>query len=309
VVINATGPWTDELRSQVGAEARIRKLRGSHLFFPYEKLPLPVAITLLHPRDHRALFVFPWEGVTLIGTTDLDHPRDLEALHPEPVITPAEVTYLMEAADFLFPESHLTTADIQSSIAGLRPIVTGGAADPSKESRAHVLFQENGLLTITGGKLTAYRRMAYETLEKAKSALAGKVVLHPNQPLFTNPVSALPAGMSARTWNRLKGRYSADAAEMADACPPDEWAEMDQLPALWGEIRWGARAEGVVHLDDLLLRRTRLGLTAPHGGLDWMPRIRELAQPELGWSDDLWADEEKRYAELWHECYDIPKTA
>lgn len=308
VVINATGPWTDQLRSQVGAEPRIRKLRGSHLFFPHERLPISVAITMYHPRDHRALFVFPWEGVTLIGTTDLDHPRELEISHPEPVITPAEVDYLMEAVNFLFPEAGLTSADIQSTIAGLRPIITGGAADPSKESRAYAVWQEDGLLTITGGKLTEYRRMAYETLEKARPLLKAGVHFHPNQPLFMNLAAEQNVELPAAVLNRLKGRYGVDALEIAADCPLTELSEMENLPAIWAEIRWGARAEGVIHLDDLLLRRTRLGLTAPRGGLDWMDRIRKIAQPELGWDDAIWTREEKRYAQLWEECYYVPRT-
>ena len=100
VVINATGPWSDELREKVGGAPKLRRLRGSHLVLPSEKLPIQAAITLLHPRDNRALFAIPWEGRTIVGTTDLDHD-----LHEEETrITRDELTYLLEVAEAGFPE-------------------------------------------------------------------------------------------------------------------------------------------------------------------------------------------------------------
>jgi glycerol-3-phosphate dehydrogenase len=95
VVINATGAWADHLRGQVGAAARIRPLRGSHLLFPAWRLPVAQAVGFLHPVDHRPVFIFPWEGITLVGTTDVDH---AQPLNEEPRISPDEVAYLMAAA-------------------------------------------------------------------------------------------------------------------------------------------------------------------------------------------------------------------
>jgi glycerol-3-phosphate dehydrogenase len=75
---------------------------------------------------------------------------------------------------------------------------------------------------------------------------------------------------------------------------------------LWAELRWAARAEAVVHLDDLLLRRVRLGHLLPEGGAEVLPRIRAICQPELGWDDDRWASEEASYLDLWRTCYSLP---
>ncbi len=307
VVINATGPWADDLRRQVNQPPRIRKQRGSHLLFPWQKLPLAQAITLLHPRDKRAMFVFPWEGVTIIGTTDLDHPRKLEEEHPEPVITTDEVGYIMEAVDYLFPESQLTREDILSSIAGLRPIVSSGEKNPSKASRAHELWDEHGLITITGGKLTTYRLMANQTLEHCRTLLSGAPLFNPNLPLFSPPPFRTNKDLDTLSWQRLAGRYGTAAVELAATCPDEEFTSVEGLPALWAELRWAARQEGVIHLDDLLLRRTRLGLTTPKGGAPLMEHLREICQPELGWDDGLWASEAKRYLTLWRECYSLPK--
>jgi glycerol-3-phosphate dehydrogenase len=306
VVINATGPWSDELRGQVDQPPRIRKQRGSHLIFPWSKLPLAQAITLLHPRDKRAMFVFPWEGVTVIGTTDLDHPRELEMQHPEPAITTDEVGYILEAVTYLFTDSQLGREDVLSSISGLRPIVTSGENNPSKESRAHVLWNERGLLTITGGKLTTYRLMAYETLESCRTVLSGAPILNKDQPLLNQAPVHKVKGVADPTWHRLLGRYGQMAKELAGVCQDEELASVEGLPALWAELRWGARCESVHHLDDLLLRRTRMGLTTKEGGFGVMERIREIAQPELQWDDSTWKFEVDRYRKLWKECYSLP---
>ncbi len=302
VVVQATGPWSDQLREEVGGTKRIRKQRGSHLVFPFQKLPLQQAITLFHPRDKRAMFVFPWEGVTVIGTTDLDHPSEEEALHPEPVATSQEVAYMLEATGYLFPKSEITERDIISTFAGLRPIVSSGTGNPSKESRAHSLWDENGLLTITGGKLTTFRKMAYETLLLALKYIPNKTFVNPLSPVFQG-TNRIRLELDPQFRNRLVGRYGNLAKEVLQAGGASECFPIDDLPALWSELRWGARAEGVEHLDDLLLRRTRLGLTLPGGAENWMGRIRSIAQPELGWDDALWEAEQARYQALWHDCY------
>ncbi|RPI22882.1 MAG: glycerol-3-phosphate dehydrogenase/oxidase, partial [Chloroflexota bacterium] len=145
-VINATGAWADQLRSQAGGAERIRPLRGSHLIFPAWRLPVAQAVNLWHPIDKRPVFIFPWEGVALVGTTDLDHDQPLDG---EPGISPEEVAYLMAAVEAQFPSLGLGLEDIISTYSGVRPVIGTGKADPSKESREHVIWEENGLLTVT----------------------------------------------------------------------------------------------------------------------------------------------------------------
>ncbi len=157
VVVNATGAWADHLRGQAGGAMRLRPLRGSHLVFPAWRFPLAQAIGFNHPADHRPVFALPWEGVTLVGTTDVDHTRPLD---DEPTIAPEEVAYLMEALAARFPALELTAADAIATFAGLRPVIGSDNTDPSHESRDAALWDDDGLLTVTGGKLTTFRESA-----------------------------------------------------------------------------------------------------------------------------------------------------
>jgi glycerol-3-phosphate dehydrogenase len=168
-VVNATGAWADKLRGEVGAPPRIRPLRGAHLIVPYYRLPVYQAIAFPHPDDRRPVFVFPWEGVTLVGTTDLDHQADLDE---EAAPSPEEITYLLRSVQAHFPELALTEADIMATFAGVRPVISSGQNKaPSKESRDHVLWNEDGLITVTGGKLTTFRHIALATLAALRSRL------------------------------------------------------------------------------------------------------------------------------------------
>ena len=306
VVINATGAWADRLRGQVGAAPRIRPLRGSHLIFSAQRLPLSQAISFLHPFDRRPVFIFPWEGVTLVGTTDVDH--DL-ALDVEPAITPAEVTYLMAAADAQFPSLRLSVADVIASYAGVRPVIGSGQVDPSKESRDHVVWEEAGLLTVTGGKLTTFRLIAVDVLREVRHRLPTLPTINSEQSVLNQFDTQLSASLTEAQRRRLLGRYGAEAVAVVAAAQPGELEPLPGTLTLWAELRWAARAEGVVHLDDLLLRRVRLGLLLPAGGAAYLPRVRALCQAELGWDDARWQAEEEAYRALWQRCYSLPAAA
>ncbi len=306
VIINATGAWADHLREQLGAQPRIRPLRGSHLIFPAWRFPLAQAISFLHPLDRRPVFAFPWEGVTLVGTTDLDHDQPLLN---EPRIMPDEVAYLLAALAHQFPALDLKLEDVIATFAGVRPVIGTGKEDPSKESRDHAIWQENGLLTVTGGKLTTFRMIALDALNAARHLL----------PELPRPDAALPAldlmevtlppaaeALTQEQQRRLVGRYGGLTPALIAAAGPDELAAIPGTHTLWAELRWAARQEGVVHLDDLLLRRTRLGLLKRDGGKALLERIRTICQPELGWDDATWAAETARYLTLWQEHYSLP---
>ncbi len=304
VVVNAAGPWADELRMQIGQPRRLRALRGSHLVIPPERLPLTRAVTFLHPEDGRPVFAIPWEGVTIFGTTDVDHGRELQT---DPKISEAETGYLLRALQKAFPAQELTRADVQATWAGIRSVVDTGRS-PSKESREHVIWLENGLLTVSGGKLTTFRLMARDALNTVRHLLPERPepsdvswavgdlveILQGLGPLIS------PVGL------RLAGRYHVHAPALVSAARPEELSPIADLPFLWAELRWAARAEAVVHLDDLLLRRVRLGLVLPGGGLREMVQIRGIVQPELGWEDARWEDEVKTYATLWQKVYGPP---
>lgn len=295
VVINATGAWADELRASIGQEGRLRKIRGSHLTFRHSRIPLPEAVSILHPRDQRAVFVIPWEGVTILGTTDVDHGD----LTEEPAISDAERTYLLEAAAKIFPSLEVGERDIISTWSGVRPVINTGKSDPSKESREHAIWNENGLLTITGGKLTTFAVMARDVLAAAK----GLGELQPRTRVLEPNVEEIvwPSSIVDEDRLRLLGRFGGELPELL--ADKNGSHRIDGTIALWSELRLAARSEAVVTLADLLLRRVRLGLLLPNGGLELEPQVRAVAQPELGWSDEKWAAELERYRETWTKAY------
>jgi glycerol-3-phosphate dehydrogenase len=309
VVVNATGAWADELRTRMGGQARLRCLRGSHLVFGTDVFPLARAVSFAHPHDGRPIFALPWEGVTLFGTTDVDN-KGMKS--DEPGIDAAELDYLMSAVGFGFPGLALNQDDIQSTFSGVRAVVDTGKTNPSKESREHVLWYEDGLLTVTGGKLTTFRVMARDALKAVKNSGLGRLRQRNPRALDT-PASFEPgAEIDYFLQRRLMGRYGQDAPQVIQAARKGELLAIDQQIgriATWAELRWAARAAGVVHLEDLLLRRVRLGLLLPNGGLDHIERIRTIVQPELGWDNERWLAEVKAYRRQWRSFYGPPGDA
>ena len=308
VVINATGAWADQLRGQVGARARLRPLRGSHLIFAGWRLPVPQAVGFPHPLDRRPVCICPWESITLVGTTDSDY---TQALDDEPGIQPEEVAYLMAAVEYRFPTLNLTLDDVIATFSGVRPVIGTGKTHSTRESRDHAVWEEKGLLTVTGGKLTTFRLMALEAL---KALQAGQ----PGIPGSTVNAAVLKAidinepglqYLGEATRRRLRGRYGAHALDLVTRAHPGELELVPGTHILWAELRWAAHAEGVVHLEDLLLRRVRLGLVLPDGGKAHLSRIRAICQGELGWDDARWEQEEESYLALVRTHYGLPDPA
>ncbi len=300
-VVNATGAWADRLRTGAGARPLLRPLRGSHLVVPFWRLPVAQSISFMHPQDGRPVFLYPWEGATLIGTTDLDHhgPLDTEAS-----ITAAEVDYLVAAVNDQFPAAHLRPADVTACYAGVRPVLDDGQKEASKATRDHVVRDESGLITLTGGKLTTFRLMAQDALALAAPHV-GQAFARSDAPLFT-PASPLNARWSPAVRQRLQARYGSLAAALCAGARDEDLQRIPGTQTLWIELPLAARHEAVEHLDDLLLRRTRLGILLPQGALALLPRIRLLCAPHLGWSDARWDEETGRYRELVAAHYQLP---
>jgi glycerol-3-phosphate dehydrogenase len=304
VLAVATGAWAERLRP-TEAPRQLRPLRGSHLLLPGWRLPVAQAFTFLHERDRRPVFVFPWEGATVVGTTDLDHREDLDQ---SASISTEELDYLLAACTQQFPGAEVTANDVLSTWSGVRPVVGSAGArhdKPSNETREHVLWQEPGCVTLAGGKLTTFRPQAIEVL-KACAAMLERPFVDDAAPVFAAvPALAIPE-LSSHQWRRLAGRHGRELPRLAQLIKKIGHATVGPTDTLWAELAYAGEAEMILHLDDLLLRRTRLGLLLPRGGEDYFAAIRQLCQPRLGWSDEHWQQEVQRYQALWQRHHGLP---
>jgi len=322
VVVSATGAWADTLRMQASQQTeqtfnkQIRPSRGSHLVVSQERLPLTQAYTFLHPIDKRAVFVFPWENRTVLGTTDLDHPP----LGDEEIgITSEEVDYLLTATNDLFDDVNLNREDVISTWAGVRPLISeggdGNRVSPSKEKRDHSVWLDNNLVTVSGGKLTTFRLIALDVLKKCQEVLAlDESVIQNNNldsdQVFSNQTPTNPkfAALPKSLQQRLQGFYGRQLDSLLELAHDEDLAYVTDSNTIWAEIRFAAHYEQVIHLDDLLLRRTRLGLILPHGAMTPLisARLKQISQEELGWDEQRWQQEAERYQQLWQRYYHLP---
>ncbi len=162
--INAAGPWVDSICKLDDAQSspKLRLTKGAHLLFASKKIQAGTGLLLLTPQDKRVFFVLPWKGQTLVGTTDTDFQGSPDQVRAET----ADLDYLLEATRFYFPTLNLKHSDILDSFAGLRPLLRQEKGSASQVSREHQIFESrSGLITIAGGKLTSYRRMAEELVD------------------------------------------------------------------------------------------------------------------------------------------------
>lgn len=163
-VVNAAGPWVDTVREQdkegvVGK--RLHLTKGVHIVVPYEKLPLQQSVYFDVKKDNRMCFAIPRGKITYIGTTDTFYDKDIN----QPQATKEDVAYILEATNYMFPTANLSLEDVESSWAGLRPLIHQEGKSPSELSRRdEIFYSETGLISIAGGKLTGYRKMAERVL-------------------------------------------------------------------------------------------------------------------------------------------------
>lgn len=312
VVICATGAWTDELRGTLGHHKVIRPLRGSHLVLPFWRLPVSYSVTFNHPDDKRPVFVFPWEGVTVIGTTDLDHKGPLEK---EASISHEEVDYLINAANSQFPDAALCRADMLSSWAGVRPVVSHNQdkavdldkqVNPSDEKREHAIWDDDGMISVAGGKLTTFRLIALDVLKRAADHLGEKLPKKSLDHCIAFTTEASPSNQ------RLAGCFGRHSDDICSLEPPVTWDPQQTIATTetrWAELIWSCQHEMVLHLDDLLLRRSRVGLVLKDGGDEVMPQIRMICQQYLRWDDAHWQDEFTRYQQIIEQHYSLPQGA
>jgi glycerol-3-phosphate dehydrogenase len=319
-VVNATGVWADQLRPQeLHEEAelpRIRPSRGTHITLRHDDLPL-IGGAIVPAGGGRSIFALPWLGHTLIGTTDNDYEGPLAHISP----SGEDIDYLLEAVNAFFG-TELAAADLTGAFAGVRPLISTG--DPKKSvdiSRKSELYEtSSGMITITGGKLTTWRRMAKMTVDRLVERDARDAPCRTHEIPLGQAIAAeeLPRveGVPEVSYQALASRYGHAARQvLALAAERGELAQpiVAGLPDLLAEVALAARSEQARSIGDVLLRRTRLGLLAARelsggasaqgaspadAGAPSAPvrRVGETLARELGWSSERLALELERFA-------------
>jgi glycerol-3-phosphate dehydrogenase len=293
-VVNATGVWADMLRPEEVVEEedvpRIKPSRGTHLLLDRADLSTGSAACIVPAGEGRAIFALPWYGRTLVGTTDNDYEGDIG--HPRP--GDDDVEYLLDATNAFFG-TEVGRSDLVGAYAGVRPLISSG--DPKKSvdisRRAELYETSSGLLTITGGKLTTWRRMAKQVVDRIVEREGREAPCH---------TAEIPLGMEARVEDleapegvggeavaQLAFRYGHAARAVLDVAWKDQKLAapiVDGRPDLLAEAVIAARREQARSVADVLLRRTRLGLLAAPQ-LRTADAVRPVAAAigaELGWS-------------------------
>jgi len=311
VVINATGPWSDEVRALAG-EARILKpTKGVHVVVDSKRFPLNHALMMSSPRDKRVVFGIPWGlGRTVIGTTDTFFDGSPDKVEP----TKDDVTYLLETANAYFPGILLGNDDVLSTWSGLRPLLApeDASAGASAVSREHMIYDSPGFVTIAGGKLTTFRRMAAEVVDRALTQLDVKVksttatrplpgavgLVESDDALEKLAQSLQTPGLPEGAAAYLAGEYGARAPSLVARGKNDPTAleRLDpELPSLFTQIDEAVETEMACTLEDVLGRRIPLILRARDQGLGIAPKVAERMATKLGWSTERTASEVERY--------------
>ncbi|MGD0198718.1 MAG: glycerol-3-phosphate dehydrogenase/oxidase [Solirubrobacteraceae bacterium] len=293
-VVNATGVWADRLRGEeLHHETelpQIRPSRGTHITLASEAVPLRAG-AIVPAGGGRTIFALPWLGRTLIGTTDNDYEGELEHIAP----ATEDIDYLLEATNEFFA-TRLDYGDVTGAFAGVRPLISSGDAKTSVDiSRKAELYEtSSGMITITGGKLTTFRRMAKMTVDRIveRDALDAPCRTHEIQlgePVAPEELPRVP-GVREEAYAALAARYGHTAAQVLGIA-----RERVQLaapivpgfPDLLAEAVYAVRREQARGIGDVLLRRTRLGLLAARElGFEDAPALAALASvigEELGW--------------------------
>jgi glycerol-3-phosphate dehydrogenase len=293
-VVNATGVWADRIKGEeLYAEEevpRIRPSRGTHITLTIDRVPLRAG-AIVPAGGGRSVFALPWLGRALIGTTDNDYEGPLDHIPPDP----SDVDYLLDACNSFFGET-LTTGDITGAYAGVRPLIS--SADPKKSvdiSRKAELYEtSSGLVTITGGKLTTWRRMARMAVDRIVEREGRDAPCRTHEIPLGQPAGEhdLPAveGVNDESRRMLAGRYgyaALNVLRLAEEDPRLRRRIVPDLPDLLAEVVIAVRDEQATGVGDVLLRRTRLGLLDARslvGPDSEAPRaVADVMAGELGW--------------------------
>ena len=311
VVVNATGPWSDKVRAFVGESPILRPTKGVHLVIDERRLKIAHAVVMQGRSDQRVMFAIPWGGGrTVIGTTDTDFQGDLDRVYA----TPDDAAYLLETANHYFPTAALGKADVLATWAGLRPLVapSAGLRSESDTSREHHVIDRPGFITIAGGKLTTFRRMAAEVVDRVgqqlgkipvsttgERPLPGSVGIEGDADLERIAARLVEKGLDVAAAHHLAFTFGARAETVAGRIADDASAGLridPEQPFLAAEVDEAVEHEFARTLTDVLGRRMPLILRGRDQGLAAAPAVAERIARRLGWTADRIRDELDRYA-------------
>jgi glycerol-3-phosphate dehydrogenase len=315
-IINAAGPWVDEVRllGEPGEAPRLRLTKGIHVGVRRERIGIG-NIVVMNARDKRGVFAVPRGAVTYLGTTDTDYERPDE----EPFITHEDVAYLIDAANRTFAGEPLDFTDVVSAWAGLRPLLHQEGKKPSELSRKdEVMVGRTGLISVAGGKLTTFRRMAERVVDIACEQLRKQERPLPeprgNSAEATlsggetgDDVAAFAEGLKAR-WprvetdvvERLVQVYGSNAERMIEGMSADPalaYRLSPEVAVTRAEVEYAVREEMAMTLTDFLERRSRLFLWDPDNGLSIAESAARIMGRILDWDDSRIEREVSRYRE------------
>ncbi len=307
VVINASGPWSDEVRALLGEAPILKPTKGVHVVVDSKRLPVENALMLLSPRDRRAVFCIPWGlGRSVVGTTDTYFDGSPDKVEP----TKEDIDYLLETANTYFPESKLSPDDVLSTWSGLRPLLkpadaTAGASDVSRE---HMLYERPGFLTIAGGKLTTYRIMAMEVVDRAAHQLGSQVKsttaerplpgaegISESDEALHSLESALGNSPRSRYFVQTYGSRATEVLARIRHDPSAGEGLDPELPYLLAQVDEAVDHEFARTLDDVMSRRVPLVLRGRDQGLGAAAKIAARMALRLGWSEQRVAEEIAKY--------------
>ena len=317
VVVNAAGPSVERVQGlrRPGTQRELRPAKGVHLVVPRTRLQLEAAVTLEGP-DGRSAFAAPWDDVVLVGTTD-EFSDEID----EPIVTIEEVHYLLRAVNHAFPDASLTTNDLTSAYAGVRPL----AADASQEtpsssvSREDRIRVEPGFVSVMGGKLTTYRAMAERIVDRSiaqlprerRRALTGsrtRTLALRDESFDAAELEAELVGRFELTPGRathLVTHYGLAAPTLLAQARPEWRRSIGGSRFLLAEIPWSFETECPDSLCDLLERRMRLAIYAIGQGLPQLAEIAQVAAESAGWDEDRMRAEARAYAAAVRRRYQI----
>lgn len=301
VVVNATGVWSDEVSRLADARApkRLRPSKGIHVVVPSERLENQTAVLIPSLGESRFLFVIPWQGRTVIGTTDTDYAGSLD----DPGAEAEEIDRVVRSAARAFPDAGLSTEDVISTFAGLRPLIAADGQSTKELSRKEEIFEDDsGLITITGGKLTTWRRMAervadfvgrrLETIDGVRRPRAHRSVTENIQLAGGTPQgdarkeaqrAATEFDVDVATVEHLMGTYGGNYRVVLELTRESEELKttlIDGLAHIGAEAVYAARYEMAVTVEDFLSRRTRIELLARDHGRSCATRVSSLLERE-----------------------------